>query len=123
MAAQAAIHERKMKGNPNLTAYPLLYQPDEQRAWVYFLTNQMNGILYVGVTNNLARRIYEHREAKISGFTQRYGLKMLVYYEGYPSITQAIAREKAIKNWPRAWKVKRVLTVNPNWNDLYGGLI
>jgi putative endonuclease len=98
----------------------LVYQPQEQIAWIYILTNRPNGTLYIGVTDNLPRRAYEHRKGMVEGFTRRYGLKTLVYFEGYPSITQAISREKAMKNWTRSWKVRRILATNPEWRDLYG---
>jgi putative endonuclease len=87
--------------------------------WVYFITNKPDGILYVGVTSNLPRRIFEHREGLIAGFTKRYGLKTLVYCERYDDIRVAIQREKSIKHWPRAWKVRLVHGTNPEWNDLY----
>jgi putative endonuclease len=88
-------------------------------AYVYILTNRANGTLYVGVTNDLVRRIWEHREGIQEGFTKRYGLKRLVYFEEHASIVGAIAREKAMKHWPRAWKVGLILKTNPQWRDLY----
>ena len=91
--------------------------------WVYIMTNRPNGILYVGVTSNLARRAWEHREGIVDGFTRRYGLKRLVYAEFYEDISSAIQREKNIKHWPRAWKVRLVREHNPAWDDLYGTLI
>jgi len=91
--------------------------------WVYFMTNRRNGILYVGVTSNLPRRAYEHREGLVEGFTKRYGLKMLVYCEHFEDIRDAIQREKAIKHWPRAWKVRLIHAANPAWEDLYDQLI
>jgi putative endonuclease len=91
--------------------------------WVYFMTNRRNGILYVGVTSNLPRRAFEHREGLVDGFTKRYGLKKLVYYEQFDDIRIAIQREKTIKHWPRAWKVRLIHSMNPNWNDLYDTLI
>jgi putative endonuclease len=118
MAAQAAIHEKSFS-----EVSALYYQPQEQKAWIYLLASQPNGILYLGVTNDLARRTYEHREGKVAGFTKKYDVKNLVYYEGFPSMTQAIAREKAMKNWTRAWKVRRILAVNPAWRDLYSEII
>jgi putative endonuclease len=90
--------------------------------WVYFMTNRRNGTLYAGVTSDLPRRAYQHREGLIQGFTKRYGLKMLVYYEQYDDIRTAIAREKAIKHWPRAWKVRLIHAMNPEWKDLYDEL-
>ncbi|MBV9637211.1 MAG: GIY-YIG nuclease family protein, partial [Methylobacteriaceae bacterium] len=73
--------------------------------WVYIMTNRPNGTLYIGVTSDIARRAYEHREGLIEGFTKRYGLKRLVYMEAYADIRDAIQREKSLKHWPRAWKV------------------
>jgi putative endonuclease len=91
--------------------------------FVYIVTNRRDGILYTGVTSNLPRRIYEHREGLISGFTKRYGLKQLVWYEAHDTITAAIQREKTMKHWPRAWKVRLIHAINPEWADLYDDLI
>jgi putative endonuclease len=91
--------------------------------WVYLITNKRNGILYAGVTSDLPRRIYEHREGQVRGFSKRYGLKMLIYYERFDNIRDAIRREKTIKHWPRAWKVRLLHGSNPNWDDLYDTLI
>jgi putative endonuclease len=90
--------------------------------WVYFMTNRRNGTLYTGVTSDSPRRAYQHREGLIDGFTKRYGLKMLVYYEQHDDIRTAIAREKAIKHWARAWKVRLIHGMNPEWKDLYDEL-
>ena len=87
--------------------------------FVYIMTNRRNGTLYVGVTTDLPRRAYEHREGIVPGFTKRYGLKMLVYYESFDDIRAAIQREKLIKHWPRAWKVRLIHESNPQWEDLY----
>jgi putative endonuclease len=87
--------------------------------FVYFMTNRRNGILYAGVTGNLPRRVFEHREGLVDGFTKRYGLKTLVYYESFDDVRDAIQREKTIKHWPRAWKVRLIHTMNPEWRDLY----
>jgi putative endonuclease len=91
--------------------------------WVYFMTNRPNGILYTGVTDNLPRRAWEHREGLIGGFTKRYGLKHLVYFERYEDIRHARQREQNLKHYPRAWKVRLILLNNPNWDDLYDRLI
>ena len=91
--------------------------------YVYFITNKRDGILYAGVTSDLPRRAFEHREGQVEGFTKRYRLKRLVYYERFDDIRDAIQREKAIKHWPRAWKVRLVHAMNPEWDDLYGTLI
>jgi putative endonuclease len=90
--------------------------------WVYIVTNRPNGTLYVGVTGDLARRVYEHREGLVDGFTTRYGLKRLVYYERFDDISDAIRREKALKHWSRAWKVKLIHAMNTAWDDLYDRL-
>jgi len=90
-----------------------------QGGWVYIMTNRPNGTLSVGVTSDLARRAWEHREGIADGFTKRYGLKRLVYAERYEEIRTAIQREKNLKHWPRTWKVKLILADNRNWDDLY----
>jgi putative endonuclease len=94
-----------------------------ERAWVYIMTNRPNGTLYTGVTTNLARRAWEHREGLVEGFTKRYGLKRLVYVETHTDIGAAIQREHNIKHWPRNWKVRLILATNPGWDDLYDRLI
>jgi putative endonuclease len=78
--------------------------------------------LYVGVTNDLVRRVYEHREGVVEGFTKRYGLKLLVYFEQFDSPRLALQREKNIKHWSRAWKLKLVENANPKWRDLYNDI-
>jgi len=83
------------------------------------MTNRPNGTLYVGVTSDLARRAWEHREGLVDGFTKRHGLKRLVYVERYEEIATALQREKNLKHWSRAWKVALILKTNPNWDDLY----
>jgi putative endonuclease len=90
--------------------------------WVYILTNVPRGTLYVGVTNDLLRRAYEHREGVVSGFSKRYGLKMLVYFDRYDTPREAIQREKNIKHWPRLWKLQLVETANPKWRDLFNDI-
>ena len=93
-----------------------------QGGWIYIMANRPSGTLYVGVTSNLARRVWEHRAGLAEGFTRRYGLKWLVYAECYDDIRSAIQREKNIKHWPRAWKIRLILDANPAWDDLYQGL-
>ena len=90
-----------------------------QGGWVYMVTNRPNGTLYVGVTSNLSRRAWEHREGVTGGCTKRYRLKRLVWAEYHEDIRSAIQREKNLKHWPRAWKVDLILAQNPEWNDLY----
>jgi putative endonuclease len=87
--------------------------------WVYIVTNRPNGTLYVGVTSDLARRAFEHRSGQIEGFTSKYGLTRLVWYEIHDDIRTAIQREHTMKHWPRAWKVRLILAMNPEWRDLY----
>jgi len=87
--------------------------------WVYILANRRGGTLYVGVTNDLVHRAFEHREGLVPGFTKRYGIKMLVYYERHDTAAAAIQREKNIKHWPREWKIDLILSMNSDWRDLY----
>lgn len=82
--------------------------------WVYILTNRPNGTLYVGVTSDLIRRVWQHREGFVDGFTKQYGLKRLVHFERYEDIRTAIQREKNLKHWSRAWKIQLILAANPN---------
>jgi putative endonuclease len=87
--------------------------------WVYITTNHPFGTLYVGVTSNIARRAWEHREGASKGFTKRYRLTRLVFAEWHDEILLAIQREKTIKHWPRAWKLDLIMAINPEWDDLY----
>lgn len=87
--------------------------------YVYILASQRNGTLYVGVTNDLIRRVQEHREGLVPGFTKRYGVKLLVYFEAHQEITEAILREKRIKRWQRNWKLQLIEGQNPQWLDLW----
>ena len=91
--------------------------------WVYIVTNRRNGTLYLGVTANIARRAWEHREGVAEGFTKRYGLKRLVYAEFHDDITTAIQREKTMKHWPPRWKIALIQEMNPDWDDLYETLV
>lgn len=87
--------------------------------WVYILANKKEGVLYIGVTADLPARIVQHRIGKGSAFCRRYGINRLVYVEHHEEITQAIAREKAMKAWKRAWKVELIEKANPGWDDLF----
>lgn len=87
--------------------------------WVYILASKRNGTLYVGVTRNLPRRIYEHKNELVEGFTKKYGVKTLVYAEEHPLATSAIQREKNIKHWSRKWKLDLIEGMNPEWDDLF----
>jgi putative endonuclease len=91
--------------------------------WVYIVTNQAFGSLYIGVTSDIVRRVGEHRAGVIGGFTRRYGLKRLVYAEWHDEISSAIRREKTIKHWMRDWKIDLIMAANPNWDDLYAGFL
>jgi len=86
--------------------------------YLYILTNKKNGTLYIGVSNDLERRIFEHKNKLVEGFTKNYGLDKLVYFESYQYVNDAIKREKNIKKWKRQWKINLVEKENPNWNDL-----
>ena len=86
--------------------------------FVYILASKRNGTLYTGVTNNLCRRIYEHKNNLVDGFTKKYNVKILVYYEQTENIESAIAREKCIKKWNRNWKINLIEEINPEWKDL-----
>ena len=87
--------------------------------WVYILASRPGGTLYVGVTNDLVRRVHEHREAVVDGFTRTYGVKHLVYFEEHATMPLAIQREHNIKHWPRRWKVDLIEGLNPDWRDLW----
>ncbi|MDH7794679.1 putative endonuclease [Beijerinckia sp. GAS462] len=87
--------------------------------WVYILASERNGTLYIGVTNDLARRVYEHKTKAVPGFTSRYDVGLLVWYEEYSDVNDAIAREKALKRWERKWKLQLIAATNPQWFDLY----
>jgi putative endonuclease len=91
----------------------------ERTFYVYIMASQRNGTLYTGVTSNLARRAYEHREGLIKGFTSDYGVKLLVWYETFPTAGEAITSEKRIKRWRRTWKLELIEKLNPQWLDLY----
>jgi putative endonuclease len=90
--------------------------------WVYIMSNRRDGTIYLGVTNDLIRRANEHREGLTPGFTKFYALKRLVYYELHETMPLAIQREKTVKGWPRAWKVRLISSMNPEWDDLYDSL-
>ena len=91
--------------------------------WVYILASRPRGTLYVGMTNDLIRRAFEHREALAEGFSRHYGVKMLVYYEQHATALAAIQREKNIKHWSRAWKIDLIRTLNPDWRDLWDDIV
>jgi putative endonuclease len=91
----------------------------ERQFAVYMLASRRNGTLYIGVTSDLIKRTWEHREGFVEGFTKQHGVKQLVWYELHESADSAIAREKQLKKWNRAWKIRLIEKSNPYWNDLY----
>ncbi len=95
----------------------------EKQPCVYILTNQRDGTLYIGVTSNLSKRVWEHKQKLVSGFTQKYCLDKLVWYEVHETMSSAISREKAMKEWKRQWKLKTIEATNPDWQDLYRELV
>lgn len=94
-----------------------------KRPAVYILASERNGTLYVGVTSNLLARTWQHREHVSDGFTHRYNITMLVWYELHATMVTAIAREKQIKKWNRAWKLRLIQEVNPRWQDLWDDIV
>ena len=90
--------------------------------YVYILTNQPYRTLYVGVTNDLVRRVWEHKSDLVDGFSKRHGLHRLVWYEAHGDVHHAITREKLIKKWHRDWKVNLIQRLNPDWKDLYNDI-
>ena len=91
--------------------------------YIYILASKFRGTLYIGITNDLIRRVYEHRNDLIDGFTKRYGVHMLVYYEQCTDVSVAIWRERRLKKWTREWKIRLIESMNPTWTDLYPGLV
>ncbi len=87
------------------------------------MASRRNGTLYIGITNDIVRRVYEHKNNFIDGFTSKYGIHNLVYYEQFDNIESAIQREKQLKKWNRKWKIELIERANPNWKDLYEDLL
>lgn len=90
---------------------------------VYILASRRNGTLYTGMCSSLSRRIYEHREGLIAGFTRKYGIQTLVWYEHYDDMQEALLRERRIKRWQRSWKLNLIESSNPDWHDLYSEIL
>jgi putative endonuclease len=99
---------------PSISYYGMM----ERIYYVYIMTNKPGGTLYVGITNDIARRVEEHKSGLVKGFTEKYKLHILVYCESYPTAHEAIAREKQIKEWHRNWKIRLIKTDNPEWKDI-----
>lgn len=91
--------------------------------YLYILSNKKNGVLYIGVTNNIIKRIHEHKEKLVESFSKKYNCNKLVYYEVFSDIKEAILREKRMKKWKREWKVNLINKLNPEWKDLYQSII
>ena len=98
-------------------------QGEERVYHVYILCSRKHGTLYIGVTGELARRLWEHREGMVEGFSTRYGVKRLVYVEAFGDVRAAIQREKTMKKWPREWKINLIERDNPHWMDLYPTMV
>ena len=92
-----------------------------KKYYVYILTNKIHSTLYIGVTSDLERRVHQHRSKLVSGFSKKYNLMKLIYYEEHSSPNEAILREKQLKKWKRKWKERIINEVNPDWDDLLGG--
>ena len=94
-----------------------------KKAYVYILASKRNGTLYIGMTSSLVKRVYEHKCDLVDGFTKKYKVHHLVYFEEHEDIQQAITREKQIKKWKRKWKLALIEKANPNWRDLYDEIV
>lgn len=97
--------------------------PPRKQPCVYILASRPRGTLYTGTTSDISRRTWEHREGLSPGFTKRYGVKRLVWYEFHQTMSAAITREKQIKEWRRSWKIELIVALNPDWDDLYETLL
>lgn len=93
------------------------------KAAVYIMASQRNGTLYVGVTSDLVKRVWQHKQDAVPGFTSCYAVRLLVYYQQTEEMLSAITREKQLKKWNRAWKIRLIEEVNPYWNDLYDSIL
>jgi putative endonuclease len=96
---------------------------NDKHYYVYILCNKRNGTFYIGMTSDLIKRVWQHKNGAVEGFTKQYGLKTLVYFEQYKDVKDAILREKRIKKWNRQWKINLIEKNNPSWNDLYEKLV
>ncbi|MDG1858869.1 MAG: GIY-YIG nuclease family protein [Emcibacteraceae bacterium] len=90
--------------------------------FIYIMASEMNGTLYIGVTSDLVKRVWQHKNGTFEGFSKQYKTNMLVYYEQLDTMEQAIIREKQLKEWKRMWKMRIIMEMNPNWDDLYGSI-
>jgi putative endonuclease len=135
--AEMTKSEEQKEAGPPATAIPVLHHPppvipakagiqlsgDAMRGgWTYILASKRNGTLYTGVTSDLPARMWQHRD-RPEGFVKRHGVRLLVHAEEYPTIDEAIAREKAVKKWNRAWKLALIERDNPDWEDLFERIV
>ena len=95
----------------------------EKQFYVYIVASDRNGTLYIGVTSNLIQRIWQHQEKQVEGFTKKYDVQKLVWFEHHENAESAIIREKRIKKWNRDWKIRLIEETNPYWNDLYSSIV
>ena len=95
----------------------------QKRPCIYIMTNQPRGTMYIGVTSNLVQRVWQHRNHAVEGFTSKYQLTKLAYYERHEDMYEAIRREKSLKNWKRVWKIELIEKTNPNWVDLFSQIV
>ena len=95
----------------------------EKRGYVYIMASARNGTIYIGVASDIVKRAWEHRNGVVKGFTRKYGCKLLVWYEAFDSIEAARHRELQMKEWRRAWKLREIEALNPNWDDLFPSLL
>jgi putative endonuclease len=116
-----AVNPLSVIGRLDRPTHPDSY-PRMQAFYVYILASRKRGTLYIGVTNDIARRVYEHRTGTASSFTCRYDVFRLVYFETFPTAVEAIRRETVLKRWKRQWKIDLIEKDNPEWFDLYRGL-
>jgi putative endonuclease len=94
-----------------------------KKYYVYIITNELNTVLYIGVTSDIVKRIYEHKNKLVDGFSIKYNLSKLVYYEIFDDVGEAILREKKLKNWHKDWKANLIKELNPDWQDLYNDIL
>ena len=109
LAKLAIHHSRRLRGANSM----------RKSYWTYIMASRRNGTLYIGVTNDIVRRAWEHREGLVPGFTCKYGVKLLVHYENFEDVHAAIHRETRLKKWKRRWKIGLIEENNPEWRDLY----
>jgi putative endonuclease len=100
----------------------MLFESPQLAYYVYIMASAPRGTLYIGVTNDLVRRAYEHRQGAVPGFTRRYGVKRLVHFEALDDANAAISREKLMKRWNRDWKIALIEEANPHWDDLFDSI-